>query len=145
MTTGRMFEKSSQTTLRYRLNLEVNLLESKNQFNLHLHVGYGIPDIGESKEFYFISSRNIDTDGELQSFASIFDTIEEIITNKLKEGHFPVDKLNLKLTSEMNNPIVLQKSEISVTEALKDFELIKSNVLSIIEKFILPKQKCIIL
>ena len=109
MMTGRMFEKSSQEARRYRFTLEINVLESKNQFNLHLEVGYGIPNIGENKEFFFTSYRKIDADGELQSLTSDFDTIKEIIADKFKGERFPVEKLNMKLTSGTNNPIVYEK------------------------------------
>lgn len=145
MMTGRMFEKSSQEAYRYRFTMEINLLESKNQFNLHLEVGYGMPNIGESKEFYFTSHRKIDADRKLQSLTSDFDVINEIIADKFKGERFPVEKLNLKLTSEMNNPIVYEKIEITAAEALKDFESIKSKVLSITEQFAPPKRGCNIL
>lgn len=139
MTTGRMFEKSSQETYRYRFTLEINLIESKNQFSLHLEVGYGMPNIGENNEFYFTSHRKIDAGGELQYLASEFDVVNEIIAIKFKGERFPVEKLNLKLTSETNNPIVYEKIEVTATEALKDFESIKSKVLSITEQFPSPK------
>jgi len=139
MITGTMFEKSSQEAYRYRFTLEINLLESKNQFNIHLEVGYGIPNIGKNKEFGFTSHREIDADGKLQSLTSGFDLIKEIIVDKFKGERFPVEKLNLRFTSEMNNPIVYEKIEITAAEALKDFESIKFKVLSITEQFVPPK------
>ena len=52
-----MFEKSS--AYRYRLSLEINLLESKEQYHVHLKVGYGITNLGENKEFYFTILRAV--------------------------------------------------------------------------------------
>ena len=144
MADNRMFEKSSQETYRYRLTFSIDLLESTKHFNLHLEVGYGA-NVGNNKEFYFVSHRKINAGGKLESLPYDFDVITEIITDKFKGDRFLVDKLNLKLTLEKDNPIVYEKTEITTTEALKDFESIKSKVLSITAQFAPFKRECVIL
>lgn len=117
-----MFRKKPTTGQSYALILDIRLSQTKNCFVLDIQVGYGSPIQGPDKSFYFTNASRCSAEGKLSDLPSELASAKKKIHLAFDQAHSPVERVDLTFSGENLDTIHTKKSNVSVADALAEYE-----------------------